>query len=78
MTPSTQPAVRVSVGVGVQNRRFAWAGNPSPQLGESKQDLNGELVVEASWFPRAHVTSNDVEGGSERPGCGGGVAAVLH
>lgn len=58
LKPSTQPAVRVSLGFGGFNRSFTWAGNPSPSLATALQPFSGDIAVEASWFPGAHFTSN--------------------
>lgn len=58
LKPSTQPAVRASLGFGGFNRSFSWAGNPSPSLATANQPFSGDISVDASWFPGAHFTSN--------------------
>lgn len=58
LKPSTQPAIRLSVGVGGFNRDFKWQGNPSPTLATANQPFSGDISVDASWYPGAHFTSN--------------------
>ncbi len=56
--PSSQPALRASVGLGGFNRTFGWAGNPSPTLATANQPFSGNVSVDVSTYPGAAFTSN--------------------
>lgn len=57
-TPSTLPALKLSVGGGGFNRALRWAGNPSPYLSTATYPFTAQISVDGVWYPGAHFTSN--------------------